>query len=327
MFAEYQKQVLDFYKRKWNSGDLSLNLMHPTSAKIKSECLLVFEKRSKRKDETMLRSFFSADPTADFRLIIKKFETDKFKPLNNYLKNSTGKTEEKNIELLAWLIDFEPRPFKPENFVDEQGNSEQSEKKDSADSELSWIEPEVAETETTSEDPSGLTSGTSGDEMGQPEPTSIGPTDVAPEEDKKVSGNTVGRKMVLAGILLVCIGGIAAFLLWPGRQAGEVSPPRAPLGSEEECMYWTGDRYQAIACSGKTDGTRLYALDKDKLMHLQKISRPDTISRRGVGHVWYAKIDGKIEFYTSAGFHPVYTDIRLKPLTLYMYNKYIYHYQ
>ncbi len=41
---------------------------------------------------------------------IRGFETDKFKPLDNYLKGHTERTDDKNLELLAWLIDFRHRP-------------------------------------------------------------------------------------------------------------------------------------------------------------------------------------------------------------------------
>jgi len=50
----------------------------------------------------------------------------------------------------------------------------------------------------------------------------------------------------------------------------------------------------------------------------------DTLTKNSLGKVWYSKIDGKVEFFTSAGFHPVHIDRRLKPLTDYMIKKYVY---
>ncbi|MBO9684850.1 MAG: hypothetical protein J7502_19630, partial [Flavisolibacter sp.] len=41
---------------------------------------------------------------------IRHFDLDKFKPLSNYLKKGLN-TRDKNVELLAWLIEFEYRPF------------------------------------------------------------------------------------------------------------------------------------------------------------------------------------------------------------------------
>ncbi len=43
--------------------------------------------------------------------IIQRCDTDKFRPLVNYLRGRSESTDEKNIELLAWLIDFPGRPW------------------------------------------------------------------------------------------------------------------------------------------------------------------------------------------------------------------------
>lgn len=43
-------------------------------------------------------------------LAVKKCDTDKFKALCNFLKKDL-KTHERNLELLAWLIDFPYRPY------------------------------------------------------------------------------------------------------------------------------------------------------------------------------------------------------------------------
>src|ERR1700761_147273 len=113
MFEDYAAEVLRDYKRKSAGGTLLTNLMHPTPAKLKRECLIVFEKRYLKKDEVILSSFF--EPKQDkeaYRLAIKKHERDKFKSLNDILKNGERKTDEKNIELLAWLIDYPHRPYR-----------------------------------------------------------------------------------------------------------------------------------------------------------------------------------------------------------------------
>jgi hypothetical protein len=112
MFEDYASEVVRDYKRKCAGGILLTNLMHPTPAKLKRECLIVFEKRYLRKDEVILSSFF--EPRQDkeaYRSAIKKHDRDKFKSLNDILKKGERKTDEKNIELLAWLIDYPHRPY------------------------------------------------------------------------------------------------------------------------------------------------------------------------------------------------------------------------
>jgi hypothetical protein len=59
-----------------------------------------------------------------------------------------------------------------------------------------------------------------------------------------------------------------------------------------------------------------------KGQRFKKITKPDTLTSSSLGHVWYSKIDGAVEFYTADGFHPVHTERRLKPMTVLIMNKY-----
>ncbi len=96
---------------------MSINLVNPTPAKLRQECIVVFrgmliENEADPIDLMLLRSFFERPGEEDLRLsTIRTFDTDKFKPLCNFLKGRTGKTSDKNLELLAWLIDFSLRPY------------------------------------------------------------------------------------------------------------------------------------------------------------------------------------------------------------------------
>ncbi|RKR82859.1 hypothetical protein BDD43_3050 [Mucilaginibacter gracilis] len=111
MMEQYRADIWQFYQYKKSSGELSLNLKHPTAAKLRNECLLLFRKGLDKSDYRMLRSFLERpDKEEIYESSIRRFDPDKFKPLNNFLKKGTN-TDEKNIELLAWLIDFRPRPF------------------------------------------------------------------------------------------------------------------------------------------------------------------------------------------------------------------------
>ncbi|WP_410221030.1 hypothetical protein [Pedobacter sp.] len=112
MFEKYKKQVkLAFEKRQYEQK-LSLNLIKPSAAKMREECLIVINERSDQKDDDTLRLFFGAKGEAkDYESIIAHIDIDKFRPLINFIKGKTYNPDEKNIELLAWLIDFEPRPY------------------------------------------------------------------------------------------------------------------------------------------------------------------------------------------------------------------------
>ena len=136
MFADYKAQVILFYKKKRTSGALSLNLLHSTPAKLRAECVAVISERYLNKDENTLKLFFGSksDMTAYIQAI-RKFDADKFKPLDNFLKGITNDTDDKNIELLALLINFEPRPyqFNQRNTEHNTDSTTQSEYKKLAD--------------------------------------------------------------------------------------------------------------------------------------------------------------------------------------------------
>lgn len=120
MFDDYKEKVIDAYKKKRQASALSNNLSFPTPAKLKEECLTVYKQRRLVKDEKILRSFFKvADNAVDYGQSIMSCDIDKFRPLLKYLNEKTKYINVKNVELLAWLIDFEPRPFKFEiNYKD-----------------------------------------------------------------------------------------------------------------------------------------------------------------------------------------------------------------
>jgi hypothetical protein len=111
---EYKADVLADYDRKVKESRLSSSLVSPTPAGLKAEAVRACEHRFMPKDEVLLRSFFKQkeSPTA-YRFAILKDDASVFKPLNNFLRDRSIDTKFKNIELLAWLIDFEPRPFHP----------------------------------------------------------------------------------------------------------------------------------------------------------------------------------------------------------------------
>lgn len=120
--AEYRDWVLADYDAKRLAGRLSSELLSLTPANIKAEAIKVCERRFSSKDAPMLNSFVNekAD-AASYRSALQICSADLFRPLVNFLEDRTINTKFKNIQLLAWLIDFQPRPFhhelkpRPEN--------------------------------------------------------------------------------------------------------------------------------------------------------------------------------------------------------------------
>lgn len=113
MLEDYKKVVISDYHDKKEKGLLSLNLTHPTPAKLRNESLVALRSRTKKEDEAFIKDFFNfGTKSDDYSRSIERFDADKLRPLVKFLKGLIEDTDPRNLELLAWLIDFEPRPYK-----------------------------------------------------------------------------------------------------------------------------------------------------------------------------------------------------------------------
>jgi hypothetical protein len=111
MIEKYKSEVLLCYEQKRDAGELTSSLTLPTPAKICKEVRLLLASACDNADLRTLKDFLELPFDKPFLdVAYKKWDVDKFKPLCTFLKRKIN-TREKNIELLAWLIDFRPRPF------------------------------------------------------------------------------------------------------------------------------------------------------------------------------------------------------------------------
>ncbi|MCT1525508.1 hypothetical protein [Sphingobacterium hotanense] len=88
------------------------------------------------------------------------------------------------------------------------------------------------------------------------------------------------------------------------------------------CMYWDGAQYVKIDCKEEIKHAEKLILDPIDLIHFKKITQTDTLQEEHVNKVWYSKINNEVEFFTSAGRHPLHKERTLKPATWYMIKKY-----
>ena len=326
-FAEYQSQVLEYYQKEQAAGGLFFAFPYPTPAKIKAGCIEVIETRFDKKDKSFLRSYFKMGNSEDFDLAVRKFDTDKFRPLNSYLRDPSRNPSSEHIQLLAWLINFPDRPYR-------------------SSYELSVEPPGQVKTSDTGTSP---TNGEVGNLPGS-EATEIAPP-VVHEEDKKADqafgpsvSDGIGKITdwtddghqkksfwtkkawyALSAVLLFSVGTVFWYVKTAIRipQTGMVI---SVIGQKDGCVIWADDHYEPVSCQQSVNGLGSFGLNERTVRDLKRITLPDTITLKSLRKVWYVKIDGHLEYYTSAGFHPVHTERRLKPLTAYMYNKYLFHY-
>lgn len=312
MFGDYVKLVVQDYEQKRAAQTLSSRLVSPTPARLRDECLLVCKENFHRKDEGILRTFFNTSGDRDHYLDeINNCDIDRFKPLINFLRNPSITTDVKNINLLAWLIDFKDRPFEygKTYIVEEESNNAVN-------------NPAIEENKSPDKVPL---------EKKENMPTSPGiPFGTTTNGDKDSEAGTAltgtKRKLTLekiglyTGVLLLVISGLYIYYRNTSEKPAVMG---STLKGPEACMYWAGDHYEQVSCNQKIKEALVVALDSFQLQHFRKITRPDTITQQHVGRIWYIKTGGDIEFYTAEGMHPVEIKKRLKPATAYIIDKYI----
>jgi hypothetical protein len=324
LYPDYTKLVIAAYKKKQKNSELSPLLATFTRASIRQECLNVYTERLKkgeREEANTLKAFFGVpNEGKDFSSLIERSELDRFRPLENLMKNKIQSPVLATVEILAWLIDFKHRPYAMG--VDVLLNGE----------ERSILEKPVVDPGNTQE-PEELSIGTN--------PIYDAGTNQEPmveakkaflknkkEKDKLPNGKD-GRpawgmlidrkKMAIAAILIaaICIGG--TYMVGQRERPKPLSLGNVSTG----CMYWAGDHYDTMSCTEKRSDRFPFPLDVEKMRNFKRITREDTITEKSIGKIYYIRIDGRIEYYTMGGHHPVDVTRTLQVLSSYMFFKHL----
>jgi hypothetical protein len=291
MYADYKSLILLKYKNDCKAQRLSLSLSRPTPGSLRAECATLCKYRFDKKDQQILRNFFGQhDNQKAYIQAIEGFDIDKFKPLLNFINGKTGDTDQKNIELLAWLLDIQPRPYRndfPYENIDPNTEPPQDESKITVDD--VGLKQEVNQ-----------------------QPTRLGLLGAVDARNDNVTKTfLLNRRRVIVSVLIIVLITSAVIGLW---RAG------IPAGS---CMYWAGDHYQLVACDKKMDNVLVIAAERSMLKDFKKITREDTITEKALGHIWYSKINNVVEYFTADGYHPLQVHYHLKPLTRYIIQQHI----
>ena len=319
---DYIKLAIAAYHEKRLNNQLSPLLMHPTPANIRRECATVFQERYDKKDEQMLRAFFGpGEQGRKFLALIENFDVDRFRPLNSFLREE-GKRNitDKNLDLLAWLIDFKYRPynFGMEVFLTEKErqvleiespSSIIEEGEDETDTKEAPVDMKefVAEPEDNKEEEKDIT------QQNEEQSSSEATKDTGKRATKDESNS--GRKAKWKNP--VAVGLITAALSGTIYISGIIKPDHTNDG----CMYWAGDHYEKVSCDTIIKDRPTLSFDKS-LENLRLITQTDTISEWSIGKVHYIK-DSGVKFYTGAGLYPEDPTRPLKKLTRYMFDKYL----
>jgi len=348
MTEEYPELVLSTYKKMRDNGELHTIIPKATTAALKNACLKVYDSRYNPEDADILSVFFNVDKMkCDFRKVISDVKSDYFKALYNHIREGTD-TNERNTDLLAWLIDFKPRPsglyyknLRELNKLTETASGtveiatneiEQNSAKEEADIELQKKESENLKEFTTTIDEA------ENEQEHIVKPTTP-PIVVIPikTEDVKINGGSIvppptihnkpeyvprfsPRYITISCIVLLFIG-TTSFAIW--ERWTKIRMPN----SDEKYMYWDGDHYEPIKDDKQNVGAPIIPLNVRTLTQQRKINLPDTLTNYSIGKVWYKGHGKDHEFFTDSGSYPKDIQRVLKPLTSTILTKYTSNYR
>ena len=108
---EYIKGVKAKYDEA-KTAEFSGFLLNPSPAELKNLCLVLVDKGINKLDQELLDMFFDINDKSGKRKQIEHFEVDKLKPISNFLKGKTAATRIVNLDVIAVLVDFNPRPYR-----------------------------------------------------------------------------------------------------------------------------------------------------------------------------------------------------------------------
>lgn len=288
MSLAYIKCVKGRLSRLRDSGELAQALINPTPAAIRNECLRLYPTRSGLKDRETLAVFFGHDERdGDLFVSIERVNPENLKALQNFFTGGTTSPSYKVVEMMAWLIDFQPRPYNP-NF-DYTSHTDFNTSEIQTKGELDNQEPG------------------SGGENNAP---GIPMTQALPQKQKQPSK---WKTAALSSAVMILLGAGGYQIFDKG-----VTSKREREGN---CMYWAGDHYETGACIQRGGDSVLAPFDASRYRNFRRIIDSSQITENSIGKVWYRLNNGKFEFYTMEGKHPV-DGRNLRRLTATSYRNY-----
>lgn len=298
LYTDYIKLVIAAYKKKQKGSELSPLLPTFTRASIRQECLNVYTERLKkgeREETNTLKAFFGTPQAGkDFSSLIERSDLDKFRPLENLMRNKIKNPVLANVELLAWLIDFRHRPY-------------------ATGMDVLLNEAEAAVLNNVINNPDNLP----GSKKREEEPKDKKGDSSLENEKANHEKSKLKPAIAILLITITFLGGI--YIIWQRERSGPLTLGNVNTG----CMYWAGDSYAEMPCNEERSGRLKLPMDPEKMKNFKRITREDTITEKSIGRIYYIRIDGRIEYYTTGGNHPVDVTRTLKVLSSYMFFKHL----
>jgi hypothetical protein len=267
-------------------------LINPSPAKLRDLCILIF-KENKNSDDLASFSFFFGFDFNEGNLNKLKKQTDKFKPLGTFLKGETELSDLNGVDLVAVLINFQPRPINKYSKINHNEDSVKN------DVEVFKKEEYVGALEKAENEKILI----------QPEKKGIVKID-----DFKIKNGFINKnKARIVGS--ISLATLSFFLI------------SKTVINDKQCMEWQKNHYEVVDCKTESIGfvnTNSRIPLNETILNFKKIKVCDTTTffKHNKAVIWYYKNDDELEFFNAPGFHPE-NDKPLKPITQYMIDRYV----
>lgn len=246
-----------------------------------------------KSDKEVVRAFLVRADIDRLDADLENMSVDKFRAMITLMKGKSQSSDIKNVNLLAVLVGFEPRPLN--NYL--KGKNAQG-LNPGEESEI-----KISEEKSKAKNDQGIPSA-SAETIGQNPTDATSETTVNPETRNTSVQNQPRKKpyqrYILWSLAILIPTALALFMT-----------PRTP-----ECMQWNGDRYVSVDC--QTDGKNASVVARDSAQFLvSRLRIVDSTSffKAGKVVVWYLQRNGKYEFFDHPGYHPIETGRELKPVS------------
>lgn len=289
LLEKYKKAIrLKFEEEK--TKDYSSFLTSPSRAKLRQLCIERFKDNSNSDDLKSFSLFFGFDFSLNIQNRLQS-QTDKFRPIETFLKGKTDLTDIEGINIAAILVDFNPRPFRI--FTNDKNYNKNV---------------DIILTESTS-------SKNVSSEKSIVKENELNISIKNDNSTKSFIKNILKKKTTIGLISLIGLFSI-------GYTTKNIISPNP------QCMQWQKNHYEIVDCSSENQQGLIkqndiipYNENQSKLIKIE-VSDTTTFFKNGKSLYWYCKVNGKPEFFNTHGIHPE-TGIGLKRVSKYIINKYV----
>jgi len=244
---------------------------------------------------------------------------DKFRTIHNFLKRKTDTTRKKNLDLIAWLIDFNPRPYnlyrKPNAIGSRIEVETEPEKKENNGGD-SGIDIDFED------DPSTKVT------ISKPEPIPDKEKKIEDEVETEIEKGSKYKKWILGIMSLITISVMCFYGMHYFSDNEKTDTEKKPLeeknltNTDKKCMAWAETEYILADCSDEIHpefATTVQPYDASLFKNLKKVNvtikTPFFNPNTKTPLIWYYRLGkGKFEYYKSYGLHPIYNE-PLDPIT------------